>query len=130
MSESFLLTNMMPQNPGNNRGIWKYTEELTRYYAQKYGQVYVITGTFFDATSPTFGNGVRVPTYIYKIIIDPRNVRSIAFLYPNQKLDPKDIEKYIVSIAELEQYTGINFSPAIPPQYVGMEKVRANLKDW
>ena len=130
MSESFFMTNMMPQNPGNNRGIWKYTEELTRYYAQKYGQVYVITGTFFDATSPVFGNNVRVPTYVWKVVIDPRNVRAIAFLYPNQKLDPKDIEKYIVSIAQLEQYTGINFSPALPAQYQGMEQVKANLKDW
>ena len=131
MSESFLLSNMMPQNPGNNRGIWKYTEEMTRYYAQKYNTpMYVITGTIFDGTSPTFGNNVRVPTYLYKIVIDPQNVRSIAFLYPNQKLDPKEIEKYVISIAELEIYTGINFSPAIPPQFAPMERVRANYKDW
>lgn len=131
MSESFFLTNMMPQVPGNNRGIWKYTEELTRYYAQKYGQVYVITGTIFDPVNhKAIGNGVQVPAYIYKIVIDPRNVRSIAFLYPNQKLDPKDIEKYIVSIAEIESYTNINFSPALPAQFAGMEKVRANFKDW
>lgn len=131
MSESFFLTNMMPQVPGNNRGIWKYTEELTRYYAQKYGQVYVITGTIFDPRFPmAIGNNVQVPTYVWKIIIDPRNVRSIAFLYPNQKLDPKDIEKYIVSIGEIEDFTGINISPKLPPEYAAMEKNRAIFKDW
>lgn len=130
MSESFFLTNMMPQNPSNNRGIWKYTEELTRYYAQKYGQVYVITGTFFDATSPVIGNGVYVPTYVWKVVIDPRNVRSIVFFYPNKKLDPKEIEKYVISISELEQYTGVNISPALPPQYRAMENTRANLREW
>jgi endonuclease G len=130
MSESFLLTNMMPQVPGNNRGIWKYTEEMTRYWAQKYGQVYVITGTIFDGTSPTIGNGVRVPTYIWKIVIDPRNVRAIAFMFPNQKLDPKDIAKYIVSIKEIEMYSAINISPLLPTQYAGMESQRANFAEW
>ena len=73
---------------------------------------------------------MAVPSYVYKIVIDPRQVRAIAFLYPNEKLDPKEIEKYIVSIAEIEQYTGINFNPAIPVQFQGMEKVRANFKEW
>ena len=130
MSESFYLTNMMPQVPGNNRGIWKYTEELTRYWAQQRGQVFVITGTIFDASSPVMGNGVRVPTYIYKIVIDPKRVQSIAFLYPNQKLDPKQIANYVVSIAEIERATGINFSPAIPPQFAGIEQQRANIAEW
>lgn len=130
MSESFFLTNMMPQVPGNNRGIWKYTEELTRYYAQKYGEVFVITGTIFEPTSKFIGNGVYVPNYIYKIVIEPRGGKAIAFLYPNQKLDPKEIEKYIVSIRELEQYTGIDFSPAIPQHFKILEEQRANFKDW
>lgn len=130
MSESFYLTNMMPQVPGNNRGIWKYTEELTRFYAQKYNVVYAITGTMFGQGALTIGNGVRVPTHIYKIIIDPTNGRAIAFMFPNQKLNPAEIANYIVSIAELEQYTGINFSPALPPQLQQMEKVRANYSQW
>lgn len=130
MSESFLLSNMMPQVPGNNRGIWKYTEEMTRYWAQVYGQLYVITGTVFDATSPVMGNGVRVPTHLYKIVIDPQRARAITFLYPNQKLDPKLIANYIVSIAELEQFTGINFNPMLPPNLQAMEQTRADLTQW
>lgn len=130
MSESFLLTNMMPQNPGNNRGIWKYTEELTRYWAQKYGQIYVITGTIFDGTSPKVGNNMYVPTYVYKIVIDEKNKKAIAFLFPNQKLDPKQIANYIVTIRDIEMYSGINFSPMIPPQYAALETTKANLVDW
>ena len=30
MSESFFLSNMMPQVPGNNRGIWRNLEQYTR----------------------------------------------------------------------------------------------------
>jgi hypothetical protein len=94
---------MMPQSPGNNRGIWKYTEELTRFYASKYGQVYVITGTINDATSKVIGNNVVVPAYVYKIVVDPARQRAITFLYPNVKLDPKTIEQYVVSIADVEK---------------------------
>lgn len=131
MSQSFLLTNMMPQNPGNNRGIWKYTEEMTRFYTKKYNTpMYVITGTIFDNTSGSFGNGVRIPSHLYKIVIDPKNIRSIAFMYPNQKLDPKTIESYVVSISQIEAYTSINFSPAIPPQFAPMKNIKANFKDW
>lgn len=130
MSESFLLSNMMPQLPGNNRGIWKYTEEMTRYWAQKYGLLYIITGTVYDANSPVMGNNVRVPTYLYKIVIDPQRNRAIAFLFPNQKLDPRMIANYVVSIAEIEQVAGVNFSPALPPQLQAMEQVRANYAEW
>jgi endonuclease G len=130
MSESFLLSNMMPQSPGNNRGIWKYLEENTRYWASKYGHLNVITGTIFDANSPTMGNGVKVPSFVYKIVIDPRRNAAIAFMFPNAKLDPKDMEKYVVSISDIEAYTGINFSPMIPAQLKSLETNKGNYKDW
>lgn len=130
MSESFLLSNMMPQSPGNNRGIWKYLEENTRYWASKYGHLNIITGTIFDANSQTMGNGVKVPSFIYKIVIDKNRNKAIAFLFPNTKLDPKTMEHYIVSIGEIEDYTGINFSPLMPEQLKSLEKNRGLLKDW
>jgi endonuclease G len=130
MSESFLLSNMMPQSPGNNRGIWKYLEENTRYWASKYGHLNVITGTIFDVNSQTMGNSVKVPSYVYKIIIDKNRNKAIAFLFPNTKLDPKMMEQYIVSIGEIEDYTGINFSPLMPEQFKSLEKNRGLLKDW
>jgi endonuclease G len=130
MSETFFLTNMMPQSPGNNRGIWKYLEENTRYWAQTYGEVYIITGTIFDANYKTIGNSVKVPSFVYKIVIDPNRVKAIAFLFPNQKLDPKMMEQYIVTISDIESFTGINFSPAIPSKYQVIEKVKGNMADW
>ena len=76
------------------------------------------------------GNGVKVPSFVYKIVIDPKRVKAIAFLFPNQKLDPKTMEQYIVSISEIEDYTGINFSPLMPEQYKALEKNRGMLIDW
>ena len=58
MSESFFLTNMIPQDPGNNRGIWKYVEEYTRFWADAYGEVYVVSGVINSQTSKRMGNNV------------------------------------------------------------------------
>jgi len=131
MSESFFLTNMMPQDPGNNRGIWKYTEEYVRFWADQYGEVYVISGPLYTQNATkVIGNRVRVPDYVWKIVIDPKRSRAITFLFPNQKLDPKQLDNYISTISEIEHLTGINFSPMIPANLQGMENVRANMKDW
>lgn len=130
MSESFYLTNMMPQVPGNNRGVWKYLEEYTRYWAQKHGQVYVITGTIFGQQSPVIGNGVYVPTHIYKIVIDPKKQRAIAFLFPNAKIEVSTIEQYNVSIRDIETYTNINFSPELPQNLRGIETTKTSIQQW
>lgn len=127
MSESFYLSNMMPQVPGNNRGIWKYLEENVRYWVQVKGEVYVITGTLFDA-QPKMMNKVAIPSHVYKIVIDPKSGKQIAYLFPNEKLDPKLIDNYAVSVATIEQKAGINFSPALTNN--AAEKTTLKLKDF
>lgn len=127
MSESFFLTNMMPQVPGNNRGIWKYLEENIRYWVQVKGEVYVITGTLFEG-QPKMMNKVTVPSHVYKIVIDPKTGKQIAYLFTNEKLDPKLIDNYAVSVASIEQKTGINFSPALTNN--SAEKAVLKLKDF
>ena len=127
MSESFYLTNMMPQVPGNNRGIWKYLEENVRYWAQVKGDVYVITGALFEGEVKMM-NKVAIPSHVYKIVIDPKSGKQIAFLFTNEKLDPKLIDNYAVSVASIEQRTGINFSPALTNN--SAEKAVLKLKDF
>jgi endonuclease G len=127
MSESFYLTNMMPQVPGNNRGIWKYLEENVRYWAQVKGEVYVITGALFEG-QPKMMNKVAIPSHVYKIIIDPKSGKQIAYLFTNEKLDPKLIDNYSVSVASIEAKTGINFSPLL--SNTAAEKAVLKLKDF
>ena len=129
MSESFLLSNMMPQNQGNNRGIWKYTEDAVRGWTDS-GPIYVISGTIFHSDYKTFGNNVGIPDEIYKIVIQPSKERIIAFLYPNVKLDPKDIENYVVSVSDIEAKTGINFSPSLPDNLKQLETTKSKFSDW
>lgn len=130
MSESFFLSNMMPQDPGNNRGIWKLLEEHTRDWGIKHDEVYVVSGTIYTATPKYIGANVMIPSEVYKIVIDAKRNKAIAFKFPNTKLDPKDMAKYIVSISDIEAITKINFFPKIPTQLKTLETTKGNLSDW
>jgi endonuclease G len=111
MSESFYLTNMVPQNPGHNRGIWRILEIGVRNTAAAGGDIYVSSGTIYDDGYLTIGNNVGVPTRIWKVMIDANTGESIAFLFPNDKLSTKDLPLYATSVDVVEEETGINFFP-------------------
>lgn len=114
MSESFLLANMVPQIANNNRGIWKQLETKVRNYVASANDVYVASGPIYDTGYKTIGPGkVGVPTRLYKIIIDVKNNKSAAYIFPNQPLPVADLEKYKVSISDVEKATGINFNPKL-----------------
>lgn len=119
MSESFFLSNMMPQAPNLNRGVWKNLETLIRTWASdKDYDIYVITGTIFDAGYKTIGeNKVGVPTRTFKVIINNKNWKMIGFMFPNNigtTIGALDYAKYAVSIYDIELATGIDFSPKLP----------------
>jgi len=113
MSESFFLTNMIPQDPGNNRGIWRILEVGVRNTAAAGNDIYVISGTIYDAGYKTIGNNLGVPTRIWKIVYNATTGDTIAFLFPNEKLSTKDLPKYAVSIDAVEAATGINVFPKL-----------------
>lgn len=130
MSESFLLTNMVPQDKNNNRGVWKQMETITRDWIVKYGELFIISGTIYNQQYKVIGNGVGVPDGLFKIIVDPRNQRVIAFMLPNAPMGANDFPKYIVSVADIERATGITFFPQLPPNAQSIKLQRANLQDW
>ena len=109
MSESFYMSNVSPQKHSFNAGAWLKLEKLVRAWA-KISELYITTGGVLNSKYlKTIGNNnVSVPEEFYKIIYDPRNQKIIAFLMANEKLD-LPIEKYIVTVDEIESLTGIDF---------------------
>lgn len=109
MSESFFLSNMVAQVANNNRGIWKQLETQERDMALKGGDYYVISGGIFDAGHAVTGNGLGIPTRLYKIIHDKKSGKTQAYLMPNTALPVADLPKYQVPVAEVERATGFDF---------------------
>lgn len=110
MSESFFLSNMIPQVPNNNRGIWRILEMQIRDQVSQTGQsLHVISGAIFAQGHATIGQGVGVPTHLYKVIINKTTGNVTAFLMPNAALPVADLPKYRTTLQAVEQATGMRF---------------------
>ncbi len=116
MSESFFMSNISPQNPEFNRGVWRKLEEQVRKWAVENEHLYIITGGVLSSCSSHIGeNKIGIPEYYYKIILDYKEpeIKAIALLLENKKGDGK-LSNYIKSIDYIENLTGIDFFPNMP----------------
>jgi endonuclease G len=130
MSESFFLSNMVPQVPNHNRGIWRILELKIRDWAISGKDLYVITGTAYAQGATAVGpNQVGVPTHMWKVVVDRKGGKGIGFFLPNAPIPVADLPKYVVSIRQIEQYTGINFHPQLPAQLDRVE-TQVNPELW
>lgn len=86
MAQSFALTNMIPQDPTNNRKVWAKLEADIRKYAQRAaGDVFVFSGPLYQGTAQTLGRSqVWVPSHVFKLIYDASTQRAWAYVLPNR----------------------------------------------
>ena len=111
MSESFFLSNMVAQVANNNRGIWKQAETYERQWvATPNTDFYVISGGIWDKGYKTTGNGLGIPTRLYKIVYEKKSKKVTAWLMPNDALPVKDLPKYQATVADIEAAAGIKFN--------------------
>lgn len=130
--ETFLTSNISPQNRDFNAGIWNRLEQKTRYWAKKYDGVYVVTGGVLKNGLKAIGDErVSVPEQFYKVILDKKNgaYYAIAFLIPNEPSD-KSFFDYIVTIDTVEKKTGIDFFPNLPEAIQRQIEESIDLKTW
>jgi endonuclease G len=114
MNETFLLSNITPQERAFNGGIWRELEELVRDWAYKFNTIYIATGPVLSM--PMKGeignNKVAVPEFFYKVILDiaEPELKGIAFIIPNDISD-KPLQEFATSIDAVEKATTIDFFP-------------------
>jgi endonuclease G len=132
MAESFYYSNMSPQTPSFNRGIWKRLEELVRNWAIENNTIYVVTGPVLNNALTTIGaNKVSVPNYFYKVILDysEPSIKGIGFIIPNTG-SSEQLQLYAVTIDNVEKLTGIDFFPSLPDEQENIIEGTLNLKSW
>ena len=83
------MSNMSPQSPGFNRGIWKKLEYLIRKFAKANEVVYFVTGPILpDGPYETIGeNEVAIPKRCFKVMLDYKEpgLKAIGFILPHEK---------------------------------------------
>jgi len=112
MSESFYMSNMSPQLPELNRGIWKTLEEHVRDLAVKDDSIVVIVGpSKYGSKEIGTKNRIGVPKYYFKIIINLTSPEHEIFCYyiPNSGFESLDLEGYQISLGGLEDSTCMKF---------------------
>lgn len=134
MNESFYLSNMSPQDPEFNRGIWADLESAVRNNAYDSDFLYVTTGPVFYKNKPikTIGkNKVAVPHAYYKalLVYTDDEKKAIGFLLPNEGSD-KPLASYTMSIDELEDITGLDFFYLLDDDIENELEKKYNPRKW
>lgn len=127
------MSNISPQLPGFNRGIWSKLEHQVRAWTREYEQVLVLTGPLFTSANPKrIGeNNVPVPDFFFKVLfeIHPPSYKMMAFLLKNQK-STRPLLDYAISVDSLEQFSGIDFFFHLPDSIENKLEKRASYEDW
>ena len=132
MSESFYMSNMSPQRPSFNRGIWKRLEAQVRNWAKAYDKIYVVTGAVLKPGLPIIGkNRIAVPEKYYKIIFREKTGQSdmIAFLLANKKSEAP-LSSFVVSVDQIEKLTKLDFFPQLPDNIENKLESKRGIQNW
>ncbi|MDH5599122.1 MAG: DNA/RNA non-specific endonuclease, partial [Cyclobacteriaceae bacterium] len=130
MEESFFMSNMSPQLPAFNRGIWKKLEVQFRDWALALDGLYIVTAGILADSLHTIGmTKVSVPKYFYKIAYSPKKKSMIAFILENKKLD-LPLESFIVSVDSVEAITHLDFFPQLDDDLEDWLESKVFIEDW
>ena len=144
MTQSFLFTNICPQNHGLNKYEWNDLEIQCRDWAREYGAVDIVCGPLYsskggrykvgsshDSQQKTIGrNKVWVPDAFFKVVLCRQGrPKAIGFVYRNEGVKQLKTEA-VRTVDEIEALTGIDFFPALDDDMENRIEASANLSDW
>ena len=130
--ETFLTSNISPQEHRFNAGVWNRLEQKVRYWAKKNDGVFVITGGVLENNLKTIGSeAVAVPNRFYKVILDKTNgkIKMLAFLMPHKE-SKLPLYKFVVSVDKIEAITGIDFFKELDDTIEEKLESSSSYKNW
>ncbi|XP_040208690.1 nuclease EXOG, mitochondrial [Rana temporaria] len=130
MTETFYLSNIVPQNYENNGGFWNRLEMYCRDLAERFDDVWVVSGPLTlpvqhedgkkSVTYQVIGkDDVAVPTHLFKVILARKNqsaetLTEGAFIVPNIPISfDHQLPEFQVECEDLEKKSGLVFFPQV-----------------
>lgn len=131
--ESFYMTNMTPQYPNLNRGLWKVVETDSRVWASTRGALEIYAGPIILDTDNKLTDNVDVPAHFWKVVYDPKTNEAAAFIMPNTKTSTAQVPELAVSVSVIER--SANIIIPLPATYdkhtpTDLTKWPADLNAW
>jgi endonuclease G, mitochondrial len=135
----FVMTNLIPQNPTNNQGVWATLETYERTLVSQGNVVYILTGGWgtggtsaegsFNTITASNGVTLTVPAKLWKVMIVVPNgsstaddvarvdttTRTIAVIMNNDQGPFGTWQSYRVSVDSVEALTGYDFFSNVSP---------------
>jgi DNA/RNA endonuclease G (NUC1) len=132
---TFYMSNMVPQAPDNNQGIWANFESYCRTLAQAGNEVLIISGPSQFNGSRILSGAAAIPGYTWKIVVVvppgegsavgriTSSTRVIAIRVPNTAgVRTTPWQNFLTTIAQIEADTGYTFLTDLPPATAALLK--------
>jgi endonuclease G len=130
---TFVMTNVVPQSPANNRKTWERLETYCRNLAHRGKELYIVCGPAGKGGEGEKGfkesihdGKVVVPAQTWKVVLvldkggaPDGDARLIGVIVPNDESVNPDWSKYRVPVKEVETLTGYKFFDKADPAVVG-----------
>lgn len=133
---TFYMTNILPQTPDHNQGVWASFETYCRSLAGLGNEILVTTGPAGFGADRLPG-GIAVPAHVWKIavVVPPgpgsafsritATTRVIAIKVPNiPGIRTNPWQQYLTSVARLQSDTGFTFFSELPPETAAALRAR------
>lgn len=101
MRDTFIMTNVVPQNPTLNRGEWKKLESMIRksiMQSRNTDPVYVVTIPVYTVQSELIADKIPIPVGIWKVVIQGTSERyffagnsALATVFEHKQIDWRTI---------------------------------------
>jgi endonuclease G len=108
MLDTFYITNIVPQSAVLNRGAWLRTEQIQECL-RDLSPIGVLGGVIYSNEANDiyrFTHDIPTPDFFWKVIASPV-VGTFAWVFPNNnEPEAAKIDKYLVTIKELEAKVG------------------------
>ena len=131
-SSTFLMTNIVPQSPENNQGVWVQLEEYSRDLAKQGKELYIVAGGHGTGGEGKNGEAselkgkIAVPATMWKVILVlddsskglagvTASSRAIAVIMPNNQGRNGKLTDFCATVSDVEKLTGYDFFSNVPP---------------
>jgi len=134
--DTFLMSNITPQNPKLNQKSWQRLEEvIANDFSEWHGDFWVVTGPIFGANPKNLKNSdVKIPDAFFKILIKPTSpetpAKALAFIFPQNAKVKASLTDFVSTIDEVEAKTGIDFFHKLEDDFENKLEASSTPEAW